>query len=231
MNIEKCLDYYSESFNHEFWSIDSQIVDENVLRRQALDFLRHYAMSDSEYKDLCTPVMQTVFRFSLERTFKIGSMALDEMFEDGFEYFSYNSSPLFWKESYELLMKVCMEYGDKNIFIVEEESCEKDPEVAFKIKIPVGKSWEEISKGGYITDVLFNMPNHNYYVLGDSGMWGKWCDYDNRFSDYETFCFKRMSPVVLEYKDYFSEYITEQLVPEKKSKGLSGILRQLFKKK
>jgi hypothetical protein len=62
-------------------------------------------------------------------------------------------------------------------------------------------------------------------------MWGKWCDYDNRFSDYETFCFKRMSPVVLEYKDYFSEYITEQLVPEKKSKGLSEILRQLFKKK
>ena len=30
MNIEKCLDYYSESFNHEFWGIDSQIIDENV---------------------------------------------------------------------------------------------------------------------------------------------------------------------------------------------------------
>ena len=94
MNIEKCLDYYSESFYHEFWGIDSQIVDENALRLQALDFLRHYAMSDSEYKDHCAPVMQTVFCFPSERTFSIESMTLDEMFEDGFEYFSYNSSPI-----------------------------------------------------------------------------------------------------------------------------------------
>ena len=55
-------------------------------------------------------------------------------------------------------------------------------------------------------DVLFNRPNCNYYVFGDSGKWGKWCDYDNIYSDYEIFCYKYVISPIMEYKAYFSEY-------------------------
>ena len=157
--------------------------------------------------------MQKVFKFSPQKRFDINVMSMAEIIEEGFEYFSYYSAPLFWKESYKLILKICTKYGDKNIFIVEEECCEKDSEVAFKIKIPVNLPWEKVSKGGYITDVLFNRSNCNYYVFGDSGMWGKWCDYDNAYSDYETFCYRYVVPPILEYEAFFSEYITDSLSP------------------
>lgn len=209
MNTEKCLSNYCDCFYHEFWGINHQIADEEVLRQQAIVFLHQYAMNDIEYKDICTPVMQKIFKFSPSRNFDINVMSMTEMIDDEFDYFSYNSSPLFWKESYELIQKICAEYGDNYIFILEEEECEIPHDSAFKLRIPVCKSWEELSNGGYITDVLFNRSNCNYYVFGDSGMWGKWCDYDNVNWDYETFCYKHITPPVLEYKTYFSEYIIQ----------------------
>ena len=209
MNTEKCLSNYCDCFYHEFWGINRQITNEGVLMQQSIDFLHQYAMNDFEYKDICIPVMRKVFKFSPEKPFDVNTMTMSDMIEENFEYFSYHSSPLFWKESYELILKICAEYGDQNIFIVEEECCEKDPDSAFKIRIPVGKSWNEVSNGGYITDVLFNSSNRNYYVFGDSGKWGKWCDYDNDNCDYETFCYKHITPPVLEYKTYFSEYIIQ----------------------
>lgn len=207
MNIEKCLENYCDAFYHEFWGINQEITDDELLRLQAIDFLHQYAMNELEYEDICTPIMQKIFKSFGEIVFDVSAMPIAEIIKEGFEYFSYYSSPLFWKESYELILQICKEYGDKNIFIVERENCEKDPDVAFKIKIPVYKSWEDVSNGGYITDVLFNRPNCNYYVFGDSGKWGKWCNYDNSLSDYETFCYKYVSSPVLKYKAYFSEYL------------------------
>lgn len=207
MNIEKCLNNYCDAFYHEFWGINHQLANHEVLMQQAIVFLNQYAMNKFVYKDVCTPVMQKIFKVSPSEIFDIRVMPMTEMIEDGFDYFSYHSSPLLWKESYELIQKVCAEYGDKYIFIVEEEECESSPDSAFKLRIPVCKSWEELSNGGYISDVLFNRPNCNYYVFGDSGMWGKWCDYDNNNMDYETFCYKHITPSVSEYKTYFSEYL------------------------
>lgn len=223
MNIEKCLGLYCDIFFHEFWGINQQIKDEESLRLQAIDFLKQYSLNDLEYKDNCVPVMKKVFRCSPEMSFDVSMMSMSELIEEGFEYFSYYSSPLFWKESYELIQKISRECGDNNIYIIEDESCEKESDVAFKIKIPVSKSWEDLSNGGFIADVLFNMPNHNYYVFGDSGKWGKWCDYDNRYYDYETFCCKHVTPSVLDYKSYFSEYIIEG----HESRGTNQVVEQV----
>ena len=222
MNIEKCIENYCDTFYHDFWGINHLLTDEKILKQQAIDFLNQYAMNDLEYSCYCVPLMRKVFKFMPEIKFDFSVMTMADMIEEGLEYFMYNSSPLFWKESYELIQEVCAIYGDKNIFIVEEECCEKVPSSAFKIKIPVGVTWERVSNGGYITDVLCKSPNCNYYVCGDSGQWGKWCDYDNNDFDYETFCYKYETLPVLNYKAYFFEYlITESGVIDS---GIGGKL-------
>ena len=229
MNIEKCLDNYSEAFYHDFYGMNRLINDEKALSQQASLFLHRYAMSDSEYNSICVPVMQKVFKSSPSKTFNIREEPIGEMFRDKYKYFTYQSSPLFWDESYELIQKICSEYGDQYLFIIEEESCEKDPDMAFKIKIPVNHSWEEVSNGGYITDVLFNMFRNNYYVFGDRGMWGRWCDYNNDYMDYEAFGYMTEVPAVSKYKDYFSDFLEEIAFSKKTCLGVLDRIKRYGK--
>lgn len=215
MDIEACLDIYCDPFYHDFYGINHQMTNDELLREQSRDFLLNFALSESEYKNQCIPIQQKIFRCLPEKHFDISSMSLSDIMLKDFMFFAYYSAPLFWKETYEQIRRICEESGDNYIFIVEEECCERNPKVAFKLKIPVSKSWDELKNGGYISDVLFNMFNHNYYVFGDSGKWGKWCDYDNDYIDYEVFVYKDFTPPVKAYMDYFSEYLTENVIPLK----------------
>lgn len=203
MNIETCLEKYSDKFYSLMYGVNDRMSPEESMEK-AKAFLLQYAMSDQEYREICLPVMQKIFRCSPDKCFNIQAMTISEMFRNDFVYFSYQSAPLFWKESYELVLSICKNCGDHNIFIVEEERCEECPTSVFQIKIPVGIPWNDISDGGFITDVLFNMFRNNYYVFGDSGSWGKWCDYDNDYIDYEVFGYRHSNTAVLAYKDYFS---------------------------
>lgn len=203
MDIKKCLDKYSDDFFSSMYGMH-KIANPNTSMEQAKAFLHQYAMSDSEYNNICIPAMRKIFVSKPETYFDIRNMGVGELFGVESDYFTYLSSPLFWKETYELIQAVCKDYGDQYIFIVEEERCEECPEAAFKLKIPISNSWEVVSEGGFIADVLFNMFNNNYYVFGDSGNWGKWCDYDNDYIDYEVFGYKDSNAAILAYKDYFS---------------------------
>lgn len=215
MDIEKCLNKYSDEYYSSMFRMNDH---HDVIQSMELSkrFLYKYAMDDKEYRDSCLPVLQKVFRVVPSVFFDIREKAIGEMFHDNYSFFAYQSSPLFWKESYDLILRICKDCGDNNIFIVEDERCEPFPEMAFKIRLPVECSWENISHGGIISDVLFNMFNNNYYVFGDSGFWGKWCDYDNDYIDYEAFTFASPMSSVTAYKNYFS-------ISKQEFKGLSSV--------
>lgn len=203
MDLDKCLNKYSDEYYSSMFGMHKN-VNEFERLVQAKAFLSKYSMSDDEYTKECVPVMHEIFTYSAKSKFDIRKTPVTDLFPDNFSCISYQSSPLFWKESFELVQAICKGFKEKHIFIVEEEQCEEVPEIAFKIKIPIDISWESISNGGFITDVLFNMFNNNYYVFGDSGCWGRWSDYDNDFMDYEVFGYKIETQAVLAYKNYFS---------------------------
>jgi len=46
------------------------------------------------------------------------------------------------------------------------------------------------------------MPYNNYRIFGDSCSWGRWCDYENSWADYEIFGSKCDIP---EIKDYLQK--------------------------
>ena len=203
MNIKTCLEKYSDEFYSEMYGMHPN-RDKTTSLKEAKEFLARFAMDSLEYERKCVPVMRKIFLSTAESYFDIRKKSMTELLREEYDFFSYQSSPLFWKESYMLIQAICKDFGDKYLYIVEEERCEECADAAFKIKLPINASWDTISRGGCITDVLFNMFRNNYYVFGDSGNWGKWCDYDNDYIDYEVFCYKSLMQSIQVYKDYFS---------------------------
>ncbi len=216
MDIKKCLEKYSDEFYALMYGRKGSEIDASNIDQGRM-FLQQYAMDDAEYEGKCKQTMRKVFAYSPECFFDIRYKTMQDLLSNLSNYFSYSSSLLFWKESYELIQAICVEYGDRYIYILEEERCETAPEAAFKLKIPVNHSWETVTNGGCIANVLFNMFCNNYYVFGDSGKWGKWCDYDNDYIDYEVFTYKYETPQIAAYKDYFAitekEYKSLKMVP------------------
>ena len=118
--------------------------------------------------------------------------------------FSLLSSPLFWEEHFGYIKTIAKAFDDQYFYIIEDESCEEHADAALQLRIPTDISWEEMSDGGFVSDVAFNMFHNNYLVYGENGYWGRWCDYENGTIDYEVFGYKKMNPAIQHYKEWCS---------------------------
>lgn len=94
---------------------------------------------------------------------------------------------LFVKDEFELVMRLGKMAGDRHFAIVEDYDEDQPPphkHPPLRFKYPISTSWEEINAGGYISLELFGMPHKNYFVFGDSGLWGKYAANDDVFPRY-----------------------------------------------
>ena len=144
------MNKYSDDFYSEMYGMQPN-RDKKTSLGKAKEFLCKYAMDSLEYESRCVPVMRKIFLSTAESYFDIRNKSMADLLREQYEFFSYQSSPLFWKESYELIQAVCKDLGDKNLYIVEEERCEEHVDAAFKIKLPINAPWETISSGGCIS--------------------------------------------------------------------------------
>lgn len=222
MNKKACLSKYSDEYYGNMFGIYPEMDGEESARK-AKTFLDKYAMNDDSYHSLCIPAQQRIFRHPAPKGFNILEQEVYEIFHDGVKFFSYVSTPLFWKENFELFQAIGRAFGERNLFIIEDEECEEDPQQTFKLQIPIETTWSELSDGGFISDVVLNMHHNNYFVFGDSGNWGRWCDYENGWMDYEVFAYKRLCPEILRYKDWCS--ISEEEYQEVEKAGIPHALK------
>ena len=193
MVIEKCLRKYSDSYYEDmFGEAGANVIDSF---NQASRFLSDFALSEESYKDECMPIMNKVFKFFQVGSFDIKSSPANILFQYGFNMSLQISSPMFTEEAYLLMQNIFKVCGDKYFFIVEDRL----EDAAFQLKIPVTTSWKQLLSGGFISAVLFNMPYNSYRIFGDSGSWGKWCDYESSWSDYEIFGSNLDIPEIREY--------------------------------
>jgi len=197
MDKRKCLQAYSDEYYRLMFGIHPEMDAETSLKK-AMVFLDHYAMDDDVYKRLCCPVMNKVFSLPMN----CHNEEITGVFHDGFQQFAYNSSPMLWSEKFELIRSIAVSFGDNSLFVVEDEGCEEDPDVAFKFMFPIHLTWEEISDGGFISDVLFNMFHNDYYLFGNSGNWGIWCNYDNPREDIEILGYNNINKEIQVYRNW-----------------------------
>ena len=201
MNIIESLNKYSSGFSRWFYG-DTAVSDMESYRRGKV-FLQKYALDDDTFRKECAPVMQEVFRLNEKRGFNLQEMSVAELFQDGFHAFAYFTSHIFLdKEHFMLTQSIGKQLGDNYLYIIEEDG--DDPDIAFRLRFPMDISWEELCSGGCISDVLFKGMEKCYYVFGDSGRWGKWCDYENSWWDYELFGYKTNCNDIQTYMNRFS---------------------------
>ena len=107
MNIETCLEKYSDEFYSLMYGVNDSMSQEESMKK-ARAFLHQYAMSDQEYREICLPTMQKIFGCSPDKCFNVQATAISEVFNNGFVYFSYQSSPLgSWGQALDPLPTIC----------------------------------------------------------------------------------------------------------------------------
>lgn len=181
MVIKDCLKKYSNGYYDDMFGFYGKVDTKS--RHKAEEFLKSYALGNKDFQQKCLPLMQNVFKHSNNCEFDIRKSSANELFQEGFQTYIHISSPMFTEESYLYIQKICKVCKDEYFYIVEDNNDSS----AFQLRIPATTKWENLVSGGFISIVLFNMPYNNYKVFGDSGNWGKWCDYDNPWVDYEIF--------------------------------------------
>ena len=189
MITKNIINKYASEYYRKMYSLrPDKNENDNILN--GLRFLEKYAIEDIVFKKECVPIMQNVFRTNVNEIFDLENMSINDLFQFGIRKRIIVNSPLFDKDRYYVIQRIAKAFKDDYFFIIEDETCEKYSEMAFKLKIPVSLTWEELTEGGFVADVVFNMPQNNYYVFGNNGKWGRWCDYENPWIDYEVFGYK-----------------------------------------
>jgi hypothetical protein len=64
--------------------------------------------------------------------------------------------------------------NDNYIFIVENHFGHTLDFPPIRLKFPATITWAELSSGNTISNLLLNGPIKEYFVFGDSGLWGKY---------------------------------------------------------
>lgn len=199
MNIKKWLNKYSDDYYWETYGNHSMNIKEWFDKAEC--FLCNYSISEEEYQHKCLPITKRVFTCSASDSHASDPIYPRQIFHQGFLRTISFFSPIFDEETWILTQRISKTYGDKYWYVVEEECCEEEVDTAIKLKIPLDISWEALMDGGVVFDVLFKMPYNNYYFFGDSGKWGKWCDYESFQIDYEMMGCISNIPAFKAYKD------------------------------
>ena len=175
--------------------------------QNALSFLENHALSDDDYLHECIPIMQNIFKPIDAGEFDIFTSSLNMLFQQGYNMSLHISSPMFSEETYHFIQDICLACGDRYFYIIEDG----DDTTTFHLRMPVTTNWEQLLSGGFISAVLFSMPYNKYRVFGDSGSWGKWCDYENAWSDYEIFGSRLDLPEIREYNKLMALSVEDYL--------------------
>ncbi len=203
MNIEKCLEKYSTGFFRAIYGNELESEEESY--RKGKDFLQKYALDNDTFLMECVPTMRKIFRYGEKQELDLRQQLVTQFFHNEYLIFPYITTHIFLDEEHFLLTQsMGKALGESYIYIIEDETCEECHDAAFKLRFPVEVSWDELCSGGCVSDALFKVMHNCYYVFGDSGEWGKWCDYENSWCDRELFIYKNCHDEVRAYIEHFS---------------------------
>ncbi len=93
---------------------------------------------------------------------------------------------VFFKEEFEIYQTCMKIVGDKYFIVLEDYDENKSANTSghpYRLKFPVNITWEEMISHGdpyLLSSEVFLIPTRNYFVFGDSGMWGKYEGIDYR---------------------------------------------------
>lgn len=132
------------------------------------EFLRKYLLSDVDYKQAWEKKLQSIFSSSLDFPSKL--------FNEGYQTVSLMGGIIFSKDEFFQLQRCFEKTGDKWLLIIEDNA--EEGSAIVKLKFPIKIEWHDLLGGGAISFEVFERPIRNYFVFGDTGLWGKYVGSD-----------------------------------------------------
>lgn len=166
---------------------------EKDLKREEKQFLNQYLISEAEFDQTWKKRMFSIFRKHL--------IFPEYIFTQEYEVITFGGGILFFEEEFSLLQRCLEKTSDKWLLVIEDSPLKHTNRLL--LKFPYDIKWESLMSGGMLSFEIFERPIRNYFVFGDSQLWGKYVG-----SDYEkpqdVLGFKK--EVAFIFSDYFSDF-------------------------
>jgi hypothetical protein len=163
-NIKKIIKKYSTPF----WSIYNGIRNEKqLLSDQSFEFLSKYWLSENEYISKWKIIQDEIFINQNNGLPKF-------IFNASFDLTTIMGGAIFDKSDFDSLIKCLESTEDKYFVIIENQFGVESETPPIKLKFPVDLSWKDFENGCLISNILCKAPIYDYFVFGDSGLWGKY---------------------------------------------------------
>lgn len=191
MDINKYLSFYSFDYFKIFEGEKKDNNDESQRLEMAKMYLEKYGLDDME-------CYMSIFKkiFSLKTSDEENAFP-NPIFNSHFIMSVSTGGCLFEEKDFDVILKIGKEHGDRYLYVIEDERYASDKDFVFRMKYPIDITWEEMVSGAFISDTMLYMPYKNYFVFGDSGLWGRYCD--NEFHEMDILGYIKQSESIKMY--------------------------------
>jgi hypothetical protein len=134
-------------------------------KQEAEAYLEKYWMPASEYDSHWHAIQNKVF---------VSDGFPEELiFAPKYELMAFRGGCLFTQDDFEMLRRCLNKTGDEYLFVVENAaSDEKEP--PFRMRFPADIDWWEITSGNFISAMIVDFFNKDFFVFGDTACWGQY---------------------------------------------------------
>ena len=144
------------------------IIYDDAVRTQAENYFVKYWLDKDEYFSKWLLIERSIFD-------PWARHLPDLMFNNGFELFPLVGGDIFVsKEDYSCLQRCMAETGDDYFVIIQNRNVVVEGFPFTRFKYPAKSTWDELMSGGIIGSEHFNNGCKDYFVFGDSAVWGRY---------------------------------------------------------
>lgn len=167
--MSKEYQFFLDKYSKDGWFMFSRQITRSEWGNieAAKSYLKKYWLSEAEYEDKWKNIQNSIFINQ--------DKGLPELvFSDLYKLIPLRGGCLFTEYDFSKLRACIQHTGDKNFVVVENTFGGKLDEPAFRMRFPIDINWQGLISGNFISSILTEMPNKEYFVFGDSGNWGKY---------------------------------------------------------
>jgi hypothetical protein len=156
----------------------------NTDKKKIEEYMKKYWLNRQELNTTWLPIKNSVFTHDFHYPDQVFNTSFDTIISIGF--FALAEDDL---KQFQECIKVT---GDKYFVLVEDYDEEIDPvvvndgrdkytQISTRLKYPSDISWEEIKSGDWFSKEVFEGPVRDFFIFGDSGLWGKYAGNDQEY--------------------------------------------------
>ncbi len=172
---QRHIEFYSTHWEQNYTDLvsTSEWGDEESAEKYLQKYWLPMAEYDLEWKRIQNQIFITQ------------KLPTEYIFHTPYELLAFRGGCLFGEEDFKKLQECFHSVGDRHFFVIEniftyKPEPEKSPlpmpeEPPFRMKYPADITWAELISGNFISAMIVDSSNKNFFVFGETASWGRYC--------------------------------------------------------